>query len=193
MHMRQWKPAVAVMALSFLWGAVTSLGAQSQNPKSDAEQIAFLIESLCNHSKTPTSALDPSLNPEDRNTNLKYFDHPGLNLSLTPTEVSPSITGDTASLPAKVHFDTKDENSLDTDATLHFVKRGGAWYFANFDFMSWPVLLIAVVVVSVLIGISYAATVLTLWSKLNRRGLLKLTGARIFVPFLWPSLFRQAR
>jgi hypothetical protein len=60
--------------------------------------------------------------------------------------------------------------------------------------ISWSPILIVVLVAGVLVGIGYAATVLVLWSRLTGRGWrLGLHLLKVFVPFCWPSLFRQTR
>jgi uncharacterized membrane protein len=151
------------------------------------------MAALSDHSKTPSDVLDPNLSPSDRDKNLRHFSAPHYELSVVPTAGIPTVTGDSASVPIRVHFNAEDGNSLDASATARFVKRNGTWYFSNFDFMSWPVILILALVACVLVGIGYAATVLVLRSKLLKLGPLGINGAKMFLPFFWPSLFHQTR
>jgi len=59
---------------------------------------------------------------------------------------------------------------------------------------SWSPFLIVVLVVGVLVGIGYGATVLVLWNRLTARGWrLGIHLLKVFLPFCWPSLFRQTR
>lgn len=180
----------ALVMLVLFWGAM-SLGAQSPTSASDAEQIAGLMAGLSDHTIKPADVLDPNLAPSERDRNLRRFSEPNYELSLVPTEGVPAITGDSVSIPVRVHFDGRDGNTLDAGATAQFVKRNGKWYFSSFDFMSWPVFLIVVLVVGLLVGICYAATVLVLGSKLLRQGPLGVNAVKMFFPFFWPSLFRR--
>lgn len=174
-----------------LLGVAMLLLAQAQTSRSDADQIISLMTALSDHSKPPADALDPNLYPSTRNKNLQHFSAPHYELNIVPTEGVQAITGDSASVPVRVHFDSHDGNSLDASATAQFIKRNGTWYFANFDFMRWPIFLVVVLVVCILIGIGYAAMVLVLRSKLVREGRLGMNGVKMFIPFFWPSLFRR--
>jgi len=195
MNCKQIRQAVRSMMMLALLGGVMSIHAHAQVPESgsDADQIAKLIAGVCDHSKAPSDALDPSLNPADRDKNLHRLSAPHYELNLIPAEGIPKFTGDIVSVPVRVHFDAKDGNSLDVSATARFVKRNGAWYFSNFDFLTWPVFLILVLVFGVLVGIGYAATVLVLMTKLLKHGQLGINGIKMFLPIFWPSLFRQVR
>jgi len=174
-------------------GVAVSLYALTQPSESDAGQISGLMAGLSDHSKAPVDVLDPNLSPSDRDKSLHHFIAPRYELSLVPTGGIPVVSGDFASVPVRVHFEASDGNSLDASATAKFVKRDGVWYFANFDFMSWPAYLIIVLVVCLFVGVSYAVTVLILTRKLIQKGQFGVTGIKAFVPFLWPSLFRQIR
>jgi hypothetical protein len=166
--------------------------AQSQ-ASTDAGQITALMAGLSDRSKTPAEVLDPNLDPSARAKSLQRLSAPHYKLSIVPTEGAPAIEGDSASLPVKVHFDSQDGNSLDTSTTAHFVKRKGTWYFSSFDFMQWPMFLILVLIGAILVGIGYAATILILRSKLVKENQLGLNGVKMFIPFYWPSLFRQVQ
>ncbi len=192
MHFRRSKRTMNPMVMAGLLGIAMSLCAQVPTGGSDTNQIRGLMESLSNRSKAPADVLDPDLSSPERSKNLHRLSAPNYELSVVPDGV-PLITGDSASVPVRVRFDDKEGNTLDASATAHFVRRGGAWYFSNFDFMDWTGFLIAVLVVGVLIGIAYASTVLVLWVKLSRRGQFGANGVRMFLPFFWPSLFRLLR
>lgn len=192
LNRKQFRQAVSAISMLALLGGVMSY-AQAPVSGSDADQIAGLIARLCDHSKSPSDALDPSLNAAERDKNLRRLSAPRFELSLVPTDGIPKFAGDSVSVPVRVHFDAKDGNSLDVSATATFVKRNGTWYFSNFDFLSWPAFLILVLVVGVLVGIGYAVTVIVLMLKLLKHGALGLNGIRMFLPIFWPSLFRQTR
>lgn len=182
--------AVNQMAMLGFLGVAMLLSAQTQAPKDDAGQIFILLANLSDHTKAPSDVLDPNLSSTDREKNLRHFSAPHYELSLTATGGVPVVTGDSASVPIHVHFDSKDGNSLDTNATAQFVKRNGTWYFSNFDFMSWPVFLILILVFGILVGIAYAVTVLVLMLKLRKHGQLGFNSVKMFFPIFWPSLFR---
>lgn len=191
-NLRQYKRTLNLMAMFGLLGVAMSLSAQTPTSSSNAEQITGLMAALSDHSKTPSAVLDPNLSPSDRSKSLAHFSAAHYELSLVP-EGAPTVTGDTATVPVRVHFKADNGNSLDAGATAHFVRRNGVWYFSNFDFMSWPAFLIVALVGCVLIGISYAATVLILMRKLLKQGSLGVNGVTMFIPLFWPALFRKAR
>jgi hypothetical protein len=174
-------------------GMALSVGARAQAGVSDAEQIAGLMQGLSDHSMSPAEVLDPNLSPAERGKSLRRLGAGSYELSLVPTERIPVITTSAAAVQVRVHFDRKDGNTLDANAAAEFVKRGDRWYFANFDFLAWPVFLIAVLVVGLLAGIGYGATVLVLAIRLMRRGPLGVDGVKVFFPIFWPGLFRELR
>ena len=190
-NLRQCKRTLNLMAMLGLLGMAMSLSAQAPTSRSDADQITGLMAALSDHSRTPSDVLDPNLSPSDHSRNLNHLSAPNYQLRLVPEGV-PVITGDSATVPIRVYFDDKNGNTLDVSSTAHFVKLGGTWYFANFNFMKWPGFLIAVLVVGILVGIAYAATVLVLWRKLISRGQLGANAVKMFLPIFWPSLFRLA-
>lgn len=191
--LRQCRRTANLMTMLGLLGVAVSLSAQAPTSGNSADQISSLMAALSNHSKTPADVLDPTLSSSERERNLRHFSAPQYELNLVPAEGVPTITGDTASIPVRVHFKGEEGNELDTSATAEFVKRNGIWYFSNFNFMSWPVFLIVVLVVCLLVGIGYAATVLVLRSKLVNQGRLGANAVKMFIPVFWPALFRQAR
>jgi Flp pilus assembly protein TadB len=187
------KQVARLMAILGLLGVVMSISAQSPASTSDADQIAGLMRSLGDHSKSPSDVLDPNLNPDERDKNLHHFSTSQYELSMTPTSGIPAITGDAVSVPVRVHFDAKDGNTLDANSTAQFIKRNGTWYFSNFAFLSWPAFLIVVLVVGLLVGIGYAAVVVVLMLRLFKHGPLGVNGIKMFFPIFWPQLFRQTR
>jgi uncharacterized membrane protein len=189
---QNYKRTIRLVMLGLL-GVVISLSAQSPS-KSDADQITGLLAALSNRAKAPADVLDPTLSGPERDKNLRHFSTGPYELSVVPNDGAPAITGDSASVPVRVHYKAEDGNSLDASTTAQFVRRNGIWYFASFDFMKWPAFLIVVFVVGLLVAISYAATVLVLWSRLTKHG--AFGGAnmvKMFIPFFWASLFRQTR
>ena len=193
MKIQSYKRTVRLVMLGLL-GVAMSLSAQAPASKSDADQITGLLSALSNHAKAPADVLDPTVNGLERDKNLGHFSSGPYELSVVPNDGAPAITGDSASVPVRVHYKAEDGNSLDASATAQFVRRNGIWYFASFDFMKWPGFLIVVLVVCVLVGIGYAATVLVLWSRLTKHGALGGANAiKMFVPLFWASLFRQTR
>jgi hypothetical protein len=182
------------LAIICLCAATISATAQASSSKSDADQIIDLMSALSSHSKTPVDVLDPTLNPAEREKNLGHFSSSRYELNLVPTDALPIITGDAASIPIQVHYKAEDGNSLDSSATAEFVRRNGVWYFSNFGFMGWPALLLVVLFAGVSVGIGYAATVLVLRTRLaKQRKVGPSSMAKMFIPFFWPSLFRQTR
>lgn len=175
-----------VLAIAILLAAQAPL-------KSDTDQIIVLIASLSDHARIPADVLDPALSGSERDRNLRYFSPKPYELSIIPRDGAPTITGDFASVPVRVHYEAEDGNSLDASATARFVRRNGIWYFASFDFMKWPAFLVVVALVCILAGIGYAATVLVLWSRLTKHELPGVNATKIFVPIFWASLFRQTR
>jgi hypothetical protein len=190
---RRCKLAVNIGILVGFLSAAILVVAQRSVTASDADQIRGLMASLSNRSKTPVEVLDPTLMGETREKNLGHFSASPYELTVVPNGGAPVISGDTASVAVRVHYKAEDDNSLDANATAQFVKRNGVWYFANYNFMKWPVVLIVVLVLGVLIGIAYAAAVLFLSSRLVKQGPLGANAVKMFIPFFWPFLFRQAR
>jgi hypothetical protein len=173
-------------------GIAVILWAQASAPGIDAGQVSSLIERLCNHSITPADAFDPNLNhpsgPETCNTSGPLPTNSvllKLRVRRSLEEILPLYRFESATMPKTV--------ALDTDATARFVKRNGVWYFSNFDFMSWPNLLVAVLVVGIVVGLGYATTALVLFNRLMKNGLIGTHGIKMFIPFFWPALFRQTR
>jgi hypothetical protein len=175
-------------------GAIMLLFAQIPESRRDADQIASLMAALSDRSKVPSDVLDPMLSSDDRAENLKRFSTSRYELSLVPTQPVQVLAEDSASVPIRVHYISDDGARLDANATAHFVRRNGTWYFSNFEFMEWPAFLIIVLVVGVLVAIGYATTVLVLRNRLVKKGQL---GGRnlikVFLPVFWPDLFRQTR
>jgi hypothetical protein len=157
----------------------------------DKGQISKLLTGLSDHSIKPADVLDPSLNPKERTSSLRYFDDPSYQLSLLPVGDIQINADGSAAVPVKVQF--KNENKeLSVRSTAEFVKRNQVWYFANFSFVAFPTVIIVVIVVGALIGVSYASGVLLLRRKLLRQGKLDWANrTKIFIPVFWPSLYRN--
>jgi len=157
----------------------------------DKSQISKLLTGLSDHSIKPADVLDPSMKPEKRTSSLGYFDDPAYQLSLAPVgdiEIRPDGS---AAVPVKVRFKTENKE-VSTQSTAEFVKRNQVWYFANFSFVAFPTVIIAVIVGGALVGISYASAVLLLRRKLLRQGKLDWGNrAKIFIPIFWPNLFSK--
>lgn len=182
---------VAISALIFTFAVFgTSLSSQT-TPTEVPNPLSALMAALCDHTRTPSQALDPAAEAQTREKAIARFSDPHYELSLVPTEAVPAPTGDVASVPVRVHF--KTENSeLEATATAQFIKRGNSWYFANFDFLATPAFLIVVIIVCCSVGVGYATIVLVLRSRLAKRGQLTAGNlVRLFVPLCWRSLFRQ--
>jgi hypothetical protein len=180
---------VGVLVLLLLLSA-NVLSAQSDS-SADKSRISKLLAGLSDHSIKPADVLDPSLNPEKRTSSLGYFDDPSYQLSLVPTGDIKINADGSAAVPVKVQF--KNENKeVSTQSTAEFVKRNQVWYFANFSFVAFPTVIIAVIVGGALVGISYASGVLLLRRKLLRQGKLDWGNrAKIFIPIFWPNLFSK--
>ncbi len=180
---------VRVVMICIMLGASGLLAQTSHTDNNNP--LLVLMAALSSHTKTPDQALDPMANPVERDQSLKRLSDPHYDLILVPNDSTPMPDGDVSSVPVRVHF--KTENSeLEASATAQFIKRGSTWYFANYDFLAVPVFLIVVIIICCCVGVSYAATVLVLRSRLVKRGqLTPTTTFRLFIPFFWPSLFRQ--
>jgi hypothetical protein len=167
---------------------VNVLSAQS-DLSADRSQISKLLTELSDHSVKPSDVLDPSMNAKERATDLGYFDDPSYQLRLVPTGAIDIKADGSAAVPVKVTFKTANKE-MEAQSTANFVKRDQGWYFANFSFVAFPTVIIAVIVVGALVGISYATGVLLLRRKLLRQGKLDWANrARIFIPIFWPRLF----
>jgi hypothetical protein len=171
--------------------SVNVLSAQS-DLSADKSQISKLLTGLSDHSVKPSDVLDPSMNAKERATNLGFFDDPSYQLSLVPVGAIDIKPNGSAVVPVKVSFKTANKE-MAAQSTAEFVKRDQGWYFASFSFVAFPTVIIAVIVVGVLVGISYATGVLLLRRKLLRQGKLDWGNrAKIFIPIFWPRLFSQS-
>lgn len=189
----QAKQIVNLMKIVAFTGLAISLCAQIPASANDAYQIKSLMSALSNKSKTPADVLNPNLAPSVRDKDLNRFSAPNYDLSIVP-EAAPAITDHFAAVPVRVSFDDRNGNTLNASVTAHFIKVGNTWYFSDFDFMKWPVFLIAVLVAGILIGIAYAATILVLLRRLIRDRQLRVSAMmKMFFPIFWPSLFRATR
>jgi len=179
-----------IFVYSFLLCLGTTLVGQIRTA-ADKQRIMALIRNLSNHANDPSALLDPQIVGEKRANALKYIGDKPFELSITPTKDIENRPDGTAVLPARVRFKNPTDE-LDSDAELHFVRRGDNWYFANFDFLGWPAILIVVVIVMPLLGLFYAVGTLVVLNRLRNDG--RLWGAnllKVFIPAYWPSLYRE--
>jgi hypothetical protein len=166
---------------------------QKQSVSSDEAAIQALIGSLEKHRAAPTDLLDPDLERERRQKSLAEFEDKLYQVSFY--ERSPLVFADRshASMDTGVHF--KDGHSeADMTTTIQFIRRDGRWYFASYEFMDAPPILIAVIVVAAAVGIGFATMVLVLRARLRRAG--KLDWKRqvvVFIPFAWSTLWRESQ
>jgi len=184
-HLGKWWALISLLFLALLVSG-------QPDPSVVNGQITSLLIGLANHSVKPSDVLDPSLSQEQRQKNLDYFSG---SYELTLVVAGPiQINADaTASAPVKVDF--KNANTqVSTQSTAQFVKRNGVWYFANFSFVSFPAIIVVVIIICVIVGISYATGVLVLRARLRRQGKLdRANEVKIFIPVFWPALFGNAR
>ncbi len=168
------------------------MAAAGQSRISDDIQVQALLEVLSSKKKAPDAMLDPAVQSEQRKKQVRRFGESDYSLHLTP-EGAVTVSGDMATVPVRVVYQAGEVNSMDASATSRFIKRDGEWYFADYDFMGWPTFLIVILVVGLSVGIAYAATVVTLASRLVRRGSLWPNIFKIYIPFFCPALSRQSR
>jgi hypothetical protein len=159
--------------------------------RSDTEQIMTLMKKLTDHSASPDALLDPALGDPARKSSLDYFIDPYYQLTLVPRKEIKIEPDGRATVPVRVYFKNRT-SSLDAPVNVKFIKRGDSWYFANFDFLGWPPILLVVVIVMPTLGAAYGIGVLIVWSRLKKQGRLKRANfIKIFIPVFWPKLFRE--
>ncbi len=180
------------MIVVVLWSAAWLMWAGTIASE-DARQILDLLDSMSRHSRSPSDLLDPQLSADEKSKSLKHFSASHYDLRLIPTTAISEVDGERARVPVRVQFDDGNGNTADLTAVATFVKREGIWYFSNYDFMEWPISLIAVSVVLCLIGIGYSVTVIVLTRRLAARKSPRSRSLRVFIPFFWPQLFRGCR
>lgn len=171
---------------------VVLLGQNSQT-SSDREQIMMLMEKLADHSAPAEKLVDPKLGGKERQKTLDYFSDPSYQLTLVPTE-APKIEPDgRAIVPVRLHFKNLT-SQVDGDADIRFIQRGGAWYFADFNFLGWTLAEIAIYIVGMGIAIAFATGVLILRRRLRKQNMLNGANlVKIFIPIFWPKLFSNTR
>jgi|SRR6266481_6631524 len=119
----------------------------------DTDQIKGLIKKLCDHSANIENLVDPQLGGQERKNSLDHFSDPSYELTLIPNgEIKIEPEGH-AVVPVRVHF-KNSTSTLDANVDVKFIQRGGVWHFANFDFLGWPPILVAVLIVGLSVGIS---------------------------------------
>lgn len=189
MSMQRWPRTKTGVLLILLLSSANVFSAQSDS--ADKREISKLLTGLSDHSIKPADVLDPSLNPKQRATSLGYFNDPSYQLSLIPVGAIEVNADGSAMAPVKVSFKTENKE-VAAQSTVEFVKRNQTWYFANFSFLALPTVIIAVIVVGVVVGVSYATGVLLLRRKLLGQGKLDWANrTKILIPLFWPNLFRN--
>jgi len=159
---------------------------------SDENQISKLLTGLCDHTVKASDALDPSLSPALRKSNLEYFTD-SYDLSLVPIGPIRVSSDWSATVPIKVEFRNANRE-LAVQSTALFVKRNKTWYYANFDFLRFPGVLIVLIVICGLVSLLYASGVLLLRWRLLQQGEWDWSNRiKIFIPIFWPSLLNTKR
>jgi hypothetical protein len=177
----------SAVLLAFLTINICSFG-QTQE---DRAQISNLVDKLSSHPAKVGALLDPALKPTEHDNNLKYFRDSSYQLTLVPSGDIEFGQPGHASMPVRIRFKSATRE-LDAGNKAEFVKRGEKWYFATFAFVGTSATLISVAVIGVLVGICYAAVVLTLRKKLVRQGRLTVANTlQLFIPVFWPVLYRS--
>ena len=166
---------------------------QKQSALNDGAAIETLVVSLEDHRAAPTELLDPDLDHERRQKSLGDFEDKLYQVSFYERSPVMFADRDHASMDARVHF-KNSHSEADMATTIQFVRRDGRWYFASFEFLDFPPILIAVVVAAAAVGIGFAAMVLLLRARLRRAGRLDLKRQfAVFIPFAWPTLWRESQ
>jgi len=156
----------------------------------DESEIKKLLSDLSEHSIKPSSVLDPSLNQERRDKNLAYFTD-SYQLRVVPTAPFWIKADGSADVSVRVEFKNAT-TELSADSTARFIKRNGVWYYADFDFLGFPPVLILTMVIGFTVAVSYATTVLVLRWRLVRHGRLSWSNrVKLFIPIFWPRLFSR--
>jgi len=179
--------------IAFLLPLLVAATLLAEPTPDDKMEILSLLEALSAKSIKPADALDPSLGEQQRKQALTYFSTFEYELNLQPVGEVVLDGPDSAKVPVNVRFITKNRE-IEAKSSASFVRRSGRWYLANYDFLSFPPVLIVVTIVSSVVGIAYAPVVVLLWRKLVRSGKLGIaSGAKIFIPIYWPGLFRASQ
>ena len=187
------KVASRFLVVILLLLSTAGLALEQDDRKSDKDQINALIDKLSDHSVTAEKALDPALVGPKRKTAIGRFNDSTYQLSITRTEEAGVRPDGHAVLPARIHFKNQT-NELDADADIKFIQRDGTWYFADFDFLGWPTILIIVLIAGIGAGIFYATMGLVLLNRLKKTNQLTPSNyLKLFIPIFWPSLFAGTR
>jgi hypothetical protein len=191
MGIRIKRGAIPVGVMFLLLLSASALAAQSE-ASSDNSQIANLLTGLSNHSVRPSDVLDPSLSPEKRESNLAYFDDPSYQLSFVAVGPVQINADGSAAAPVRVQFKNRN-TEMSAQSTVEFVKRNQVWYFADFSFVGFPGVIVALIIIGALIAVSYTSGVLLLRRRLLRQGRLDWGNrVKIFIPVFWPALFSKS-
>lgn len=185
-------PRVKRVALALLLLPSLSVVSQQFVVSVDETQIQELLNALSDHAVKPSDALDPLLNQERREKALPYFNDP-CQLRVTPTGPIEIKANGSAAVPVRVEFKNAT-TEMSADSTARFIKRSGVWYYADFDFLGFPAVLVVTMVICGSAGVGYATTVLVLRWRLARRGMLTWGNrVKLFFPIFWPRLFGHSR
>jgi hypothetical protein len=155
-------------------------------------EVTALFQKLEQHQSTPAELLDPMLPVDKRQQDIEKLGNPNYRMKLEQTGPA-KVSGNRAEVPVRVHLE--DGNSVfDAETSLELVNRNGSWYFSSYDFLSFGVFFTIMVVVGCLVGVTYAAVVLTLRKKLKDKGKLSASSTlKLFIPVFWLALLRQVR
>lgn len=187
------KVASGFLLVILLSLSTAGLALEQDDRRSDKDQINALIERLSDHSVTAEKVLDPALVGTKRKTAIGKFNDSTYQLSITRTEEARVTTDGHAVLPARIHFKNQT-NELDADAGIKFIERDGTWYFADFDFLDWPTILIIVFIAGTGVSIFYSTMVLVFYYRLKKTNQLTPSNFfKLFIPIFWPRLFAGTR
>ena len=186
--LRRKLPGAYCMAVTLLLLPSLSFLLSQSAASADENEMKKLLSDHSEQSIKPSDALDPSLNQENRQKTLAYFTD-SYQLSVVPTAPIWIKADGSASIPVRVEF-KNPTTELSADSTARFVKRNGVWYYADFDFLGIPPVLILTMVICGGAVVGYATTVLILRWRLARRGMLTWGNrVRLFFPFFGLSFF----
>ena len=187
MSRRKLLQATRIAVALLLLPSLSVLSPQSV-VSADEGQVQKLLSALSDHAIKPSDALDPLLNQERREKALAYLNDP-YQLRVTPTGPIEIKANGSAAVPVKVDFKNAT-TEMSADSTARFINRNGVWYYADFDFLGFPAVILVTLIICGSVGVGYATTVLVLRWRLARRGMLTWGNrVKLFFPIFWPRLF----
>lgn len=177
------------IAITLLLVALVSVLYPQSGVSVDEIQIQKLLSDISDRAIKPNDVLDPSLGQDRRERALAYLTDP-YQLHLTPTGPIQIQANVSAAVPVKVDFKNAT-TEMSADSTARFIKRNGVWYYADFDFLGFPTVILVTLLICGSVGVGYATTVLVLRWRLARQGMLTWGNrVKLFIPIFWPRLFR---